>query len=315
MRRYLHMLGAVLAVFGVLVLGLLGISAGVGRELMPATGYFIAVALLIGYIVYAQRRSTALVQEEAQASREQAEQAFERLRSSPELTTGVTLRWRARTYVLFVVILIGAGAAAVWGWNERIWLALGLGAPIFAWAAKSLLGRLAEPDVMRVGPQGIEDLIRFGTIPWQDVTKVFLHEYEIKGTKVADLSIEVRDPAAYLSRLGPLARLSHRAETLGLSTDLRFRLQTLNMAPGVLFRIIRAFHERALPAGAISGSGPFYMVDLEGAKLKALMDELENIGGGPIPPDLAVRMDAAIKADKAALPGKLSALRPPSRSK
>lgn len=288
------MLGAILALIVAVVAGLVGLFL-LRKEPMLAAGYLAAAAVLVSYVIYAQRRSVALVQEEAQRSAEAAERAFERLRSSPELTTGVTLRWRARTYVAFVLLLVASGAAVVWGWNERIWLALGLGAPIFAWAAKSLLARLAEPDVMRVGPAGIEDLIRFGMIPWQDVTKVFLHEYEVKGTKAADLSIEVRDPAAYLSRLGPLARLSRRAETLGLSNDLRFQLQTLNVAPGVLFRVIRAFHERALPAGAISGTDSFYMVDLEGAKLKQALVELAQSGRHE---ELVARMDAVIKADK-----------------
>jgi hypothetical protein len=309
-RRYLHMLGAILALIMAVIAGLVGVLL-LAKDPMMAVGYLAAAALLVAYVLYAQRRSVALEKEEARRSGEEASQAFDRLRSSPEFTTGVTLRWRARTYFLFVVLLAALGAATVWGWYESLWLLVGLCVPMFAWAAKSLLARLAEPDVMRVGPQGIEDLVRFGTIPWQDVTQVFLHESEIKGTKVSELSLEVRDPAAYLSRLGPLARLARRAETLGFRRDLRFPLQTLNMAPGVVFRVIRAFHERTLPPGAISGADHFYMVDLEGAELKAIMAELDKIGAGPLPADLAARMDAAIKA----LPGKPGPPHPPGRTK
>lgn len=191
-----------------LVLGVLGIAAAVGKELMPALGYFVAVAALIGYIVYAGRRSTALVEEEAQQVREEADRVFHRLDASPELTGGVTLRWRARTYVAFIVLLLAAGAVVVWGWGARPWLLLALGGLTFAWAAKSLLTRLAEPDILLVGPSGIEDKIRFGLIPWQDIEKVFLHQFEVKGRKGATLSVGVRDPAAYLARLGPIGRLS-----------------------------------------------------------------------------------------------------------
>jgi hypothetical protein len=182
----------------------------------------------------------------------------------------------------------------LWGWNARAWLPITLGGLVFAWAAKSLLARLAEPDILLVGPSGIEDKIRFGPIPWQDIEKVFLHQFEIKGSKGATLSVGVRDPAAYRARLSPLGRLSLRADTLGISDDLRFQLQTLDMAPPVLFRVIRAFHERALPAGAISGSDSFYMVDLEGAKLKQAM--------------AALRKDAFSA-------GSASPARPPSRSR
>lgn len=72
------------------------------------------------------------------------------------------------------------------------------------------------------------------------------------------------------------------------------------MAPLVLFRLIRAFHERALPAGAISASDNFYMVDLEGARLKQLMGELAKTSGAPTSrhEELVARMDAVLKADK-----------------
>ncbi len=298
-RRYLHMLGTILALMVALVAVLVGILL-LRNEPWVAMAYFAGAAALIGYIVYAQRRSTALVDEEAKKLREEADQVFQRLHASPELASGVTLRWRTRTYVAFVVLLLGAGAIVLWGWNARAWLPITLGGLVFAWAAKSLLARLAEPDVLLVGPSGIEDKIRFGLIPWQDIQKVFLHQFEVKGTKGATLSIGVRDAAAYLGRLGPFARLSLRADTLGLSDDLTFQLQTLNMAPLVLFRAIRAFHERALPAGAITGSDNFYMVDLEGARLKQLMGELEKMPGAPgrRSEELVARMDAALKADK-----------------
>jgi hypothetical protein len=243
------MLGAVLALLVTLITALVGVLL-LHKEPWVAMAYFAVAAVLIGYVLYAQRRSTALVEEEAKQAREEADQVFRRLHASPELASGVTLRWRARTYVGFIVLLLGAGAVVVWGCNAREWLPITLGGLMCAWAAKCLLARLAEPDVLLVGPSGIEDKIRFGLIPWQDIQKVFLHQFEIKASKGATLSIGVRDPAAYLARLSPLGRLSLRAETLGLSNDLDFQLQTLNMAPLVLFRLIRAFHERTLPAGA-----------------------------------------------------------------
>ncbi len=272
---------------------------------MPPAGFFAAVAALVGYIVYAQRRTVALVKEEAERSREEADRVFERLSASGTLMTGVSLRWRARTYVGFIVVLVAAGAAGVWAWSERSWLLLALCGLGFAWAAKSLLTRLGEPEVLRVGPMGIEDKIRFGLIPWQDIESVSLHEYEIKGTKAASLSIGVRDPKAYTQRLGPLARLSLRADTLGFSDDLRFQLQTLDMEPLSIFRVIRVYHERTLPAGAIFGTGNYYRVDLEGAKMKKVMAELEKTFAGsaaaPGPPtrqqeELVARMDALLKA-------------------
>ena len=304
-QRYLHTLGAIFAVFAAIVVGLIGISP-VGKEVMPAAGFFAVVAALVGYVVYAHRRTGALLKEEAESSRNEADRAFEQLSASPTLMTGVSLRWRARTYTLFIVVLVGAGAGGVAAWSAQSWLLLGLCALGFVWAAKNLLARLAEPEVLRVGPLGIEDKIRFGLIPWQDIQSVFLHEYEIKGTKAASLSIGVRDPKAYALRLGPLARFSRRAETLVPSDDIRFQLQTLDMAPLAIFRVIRAFHERALPAGAIFGTDNYYRVDLEGVKLKQLMAELEksvgsaSASGAPTrqQEELLARMDGLLKADK-----------------
>jgi hypothetical protein len=110
--------------------------------------------------------------------------------------------------------------------------------------------------------------------------RIHRREYEIKGTKAATLSIGVRDPEAYSRRLGPIARFLLRVGTLGFSDDIRFELQTLDMAPLALFRLIRAFHERVLPAGAISGTDSYYRVDLEGGKLKEVMADLEKTFAG-----------------------------------
>jgi hypothetical protein len=302
-RRYLHTLGAIFAVFAVILLGMIGISP-VAKELMPPAGFFAAIAALVGYIVYAQRRTVALVKEEAERSGEEADRALERLRASGALMTGVAVRWRARTYIGFTVVLVAAGAVGAWAWSARSWWMLALSGLLFAWAAKNLLARLGEPEVLRIGPMGIEDKLRFGLIPWQDIVSVFLHEYEIKGTKAASLSIGVRDPAAYTQRLGPVARFSHRAETLGFSDDIQFQAHTLNMAPLALFRLIRAFHERTLPAGAIFDAANYYRVDLEGAKMKQVMAELEknfagsaSASGAPTrqQQDLLARMDALLK--------------------
>jgi len=304
-RRYLHTLGAIFAVFAVIVVGMIGISP-VGKEVMPPAGFFAAVATLVGYIVYAQRRTVALVKEEAERSGEEADRALERLSASGALMTGVAVRWRARTYIGFTVVLVAAGAVGAGAWSARSWWLLALCGLLFAWAAKNLLARLGEPEVLRISPMGIEDKLRFGLIPWQDIVSVFLHEYEIKGTKAASLSIGVRDPGAYARRLGPVARFSHRAETLGFSNDIQFQVQTLDMAPLALFRLIRAFHERTLPAGAIFGTANYYRVDREGAKMKQVMAELEktlagsaSASGAPTrqQEELMARMDALLKAD------------------
>jgi hypothetical protein len=287
------------------VLAILGLSP-VSNEVMTPAGFFAAIALLIGYIAYAKRRTTALVKEEAQQTRQEAERAFEELNARSALTTGVTLRWRARTYVLLVIVLVAAGAAAAGAWSKHSWFLLALFGLAFASAAKVLLARLAEPEVLHVGSTGIEDKIRFGLIPWRDVESVLLHEYEIKGTKVANLSIGVRDPAAYSQRLGPVARFWHRADSLGLSDDIRIPVHILDMAPFVLFRLIRAFHERALPAGAISGKDNYYRVDLEAGKLEKIMAELKrtfaespSASGAPTKrqKELIARMDDLMKAD------------------
>jgi hypothetical protein len=304
-RRYLHSLGAVFAVLAVIVLGMVAISPG-GKELTPQGG-FAAIVALLAYIVYAQRRTAALVKEEAEQSREEADRALERLRGSAALTTGVTLRWRVRTYVLSIVALV-PGRRRRLGVERALLAAAGaLCAPMFAWVAKALLGRIREPDVLRVGSMGIEDNIGLGLIPWQDIKSVFLHEYEMKGTKVASLSIDLHDPGTYLRRLGPVARFWFRVGTLGFGNAIRIQVQTLDMAPLALFRLIRTFHERALPAGAISGTGNYYVVDLPGGKLKQLMAELEKTFAGPAPAsgaptrrqeDLMASMDALIKAEK-----------------
>ena len=262
-------------------------------------GHFAAIVALVGFIVYAHRRTTALVKEEAEQSRREADRALEPLSVSTALATDLTLRWRAGTYVSLIVLLVVLGAAAAWMWSERSWLLLGLSGLMFAWTAKMLLGRVREPDVLRVRPMGIEDSIGVGLIPWQDIKSVFLHESEIKGTKSTSLSIEVRD--AYLQRLGPVARFGVRLGTLGSGNTIRIQVQTLNMAPLALFRLIRAFHERALPAGAISGNDGYYVVDLPFGELKQIMAELQktaSASGGPRrAEELAARMDTLIKAD------------------
>lgn len=293
------MLGAIFAVFASIVLGIAGI-ASVGKDLLPPAGLFAAVVVLLGYIVYAQRRTTALVKEEAEHSREEADRVFKQLSASPALTTGVAVRWRTRTYILFTVVLVAAGAGAAVAWNERSWWLLACGL-VFAWAAKALLARLGEPDVLRVGSMGIEDKIGFGLIPWQDIESVLLHEYEVKGTKAAYLSIGVRDPAAYTRRLGPVARCWFRADALAFGEAIRIPLQTLDMAPLALFRLVRAFHERALPGGAIFGTDKYYGVEIGFAKLKRLIGELEKAPSSRHE-ELAARMDALIKAEKERIP-------------
>jgi hypothetical protein len=302
-RRYLYTLGTILAVLPLIVLGFIAISPS--RSLMHA-GHFAAIAALLGFIVYAHRRTKALLKEEAEQSREQADRAVAQMASGTALTNGVTLRWRARTWVLSIVLLAGLGAAAAWAWSERSWLLLSLSGLMLAGIAKMLLARIREPDVLRVGTLGLEETSGVGLISWQDIESVFLHEAEVKGTKTASLSIKVRDPAAYLQRLGPVARFSRRLNTLGIGDALQIQLQTLDMAPLALFRVIRAFHERTLPAGAISGTDRYYAVDLQLAELKRVTAELQktlaepaSASGGPTrrQEELAARMDALIKAD------------------
>lgn len=315
------MLGAIFAVLAVIVFGIIGLSPA-GNEVMPPGAAIAGIALLVGYIVYAQRRSASLVKEEADRSREEADRVFERLRTSPP-TTGISLRWRARTYVLLVVMLIATAASAAVGWAERSSSLLIIGGLVFIWALKTLLARLAEPVVLRIGPAGIEDTSRFGLIPWQDIERVFLHEHEIKGTKTASLSVGVRDPGAYSRRLGPIARLWSRTETLGFGDDIRFPLQALDMAPLAVFRLIRAFHERALPAGALSGTDNFYQVDIEGGKLNQLMAELkeslaESDPGSGAPSrrhqELMARMDALVKSDNERMSRTLARARKTNRA-
>jgi hypothetical protein len=297
------MLGVVFAVFALILLGFVAISPG-GMDLMRAWHYA-AIAALLGYIVYAQRRTTALLKEEAEESRQEADRALAPLNMSTTLATGLIVRWRTRTYVGLVVMLIALGALAAWAWSERSWLLLALCALTLAWTARALLGRIREPEALRIGPMGIEDTIGVGLIPWQDIKSVSLHRSEIKGTKVANLSIEVAE--AYLQRLGPLARFGIRLDTLGFSNAIRIQVHTLDMAPVALFRLIRAFHERTLPAGAISGKDEFYMVDLPFGELKQVMAELEKALAGPASAsggltrrqeELAARLDAVMKARK-----------------
>jgi hypothetical protein len=306
-QRNLHTLGAILATLAVIVLTLFRMSPA-GEELMPKAGVFAAIVLLLlGYVVYAHRRTKALLNEEAARSREETDRALERLRKSPLQASEVKLGWRVRTYVIFIAALIGAGAGAALAWSERSWPWLALSGSIFAWAAKALLARVRDPAVLRVGPVGIEDKIKFGLIPWQDIQNVFLEEYKIKGTKVAMLAISVRDPREYSRRLGPLVRFWFRLDTLVSSDAIRLPLQTLDIAPLALMRYVRAFHERAVPAAAFSGADNYYVADLEFGKMKQAMAELENSLAGPAPAsgppsaraeELMARMDALLKADK-----------------
>jgi hypothetical protein len=203
-------------------------------------------------------------------------------------------------------MLVATAAAAAAGWAERSWFMLVLGSLVLIWVVRMLLARLAEPVVLRIGPLGIEDTTRFGRIPWQDIESVFLHEYEIKGTKTATLSIGVREPETYAQRLGPVARFWLRIETLGSGGDIRFQVHTLDMAPLAIFRLIRVFHERVLPAGALFGTDNSYRVDIEGGKLNELMAELEKSFAELTPAsgmpsrrqeELMARMNALLKTD------------------
>ena len=306
-QRFLHSLGAIFAIL--LMIGLAIVHASPwGEELLPdAAVRATIVTLLLAYVVYAHRRTKALVKAEAEQSRQEAERTLARLRATPVPATAVGLRWRVRTYVLFAVALIGAGTGAVVAWSHQSWLPLALLALAFVWAAKPLLARLSEPDVLRVGPNGIEDRLKFGMIAWPDITSVLLHEYEIKGAKAANLSIGVRNPEAYMARLGPVARFWLRLDML-ISRDLiRLPIQTLDIAPPALFGLVRAFHERAAPAGAILGNDKYYEIDVEFAKMKQAMAALEKSvgerGAAPGAPsararELMARMDAVIRADR-----------------
>src|SRR5688572_31063848 len=139
-----------------------------GEELMPKAEVFAAIlVLLFGYVLYAHRRTKALLNEEAARSQEEADRALERLRNTPLQASEVNLGWRARTYVIFIAVLVGAGAGAALAWSERSWHWLALSILIFTWAAKALLARFRDPTVLRIGPMGIEDKIKFGLIPWQ----------------------------------------------------------------------------------------------------------------------------------------------------
>jgi cbb3-type cytochrome oxidase subunit 3 len=306
-QRYLHTLGAILASLAAIVLTLFRMSPA-GEELMPKAAVFAAILLLLlGYVAYAYRRTKALLDEEAARSREETDRALERLRHSPVQGTEVNVRWRARTYVIFITVLVGAGAGAALAWSERSWHWLALSGLIFAWAAKALLARFLDPAVLRVGPVGIEDKFKFGLIPWQDIENVFLEEYKIKGTKVVNLSIGVRDPREYSRRLSPLARFSYRLDRLVSSDAIRLPVQTLDIAPVALFRYVRAFHERAVPAAAFSGTDNYYVADLELGKMKQAMAELDKRLAGPAPAsglpgaqaeELMARMDALLKADR-----------------
>ena len=264
------------AFLAVIVLGILGIAA-VNEDLMPQAGASVGVAaLLLGYVAYAQRRTSKLLREEATQSGEEADREFARLSQGPAMTTGVTLRWRPRTYLMHVLALALLGIGLAWGRFEESWIIVAFFAAPLLLLARALFGRLRSPEVLRVGPAGIEDEVKFGLIPWQDVESASLYEDELKGVKVASLTIGVKDPEPYVRRLGPLARLWLRAETLGGSDAIRIQLQTLDMAPSTLFRIVRGFHERTLPAGAIFSLGNYYQVDIAGGKLRQAMAEADK---------------------------------------
>ena len=295
--RYLHSFGAIFALLAAVALGLIALSPA-GRALMPPVALVGAIVLLVGYVLYAKRRTTALLQAEERQSHEEADRAFAELSATPALTTGVALRWRARTYVLTVFVLLVGATVAVLGWSEGAWVVAAGGGLMFLWVAKTLLGRLAEPEVLLVGPQGIDDRMRFGLIPWQDIDGVFFQEREVKGTKVATLSIDVRNPEAYLQRLGPLARLSRRGEMLGFDDGIPLQLHGLDMAPRAVFRLIRAFHEKAVPSGAIEGNDNLYRVDAEGAKLKTLMADFEASPARASHDELLARTEALAKRNR-----------------
>lgn len=303
-RRRLYTLGAMLAVFALVPLGFVATSPA-GGDLMHG-GYFAAIAALLGFIVYAQRRAAVLLKEQEEQSREEAERALELLNATG-MTNGVTLRWRARTWLLVIIALLVTGAGAAWGWSERSWLTLVTSGLMLAWAAKVFLWRVGEPEVLRIGAAGIEDNTGLGLIPWQDIKSVFLHESAIRGTKVAGLSIGLQDPGAYWRRLGPITRLRHRDTLFGSSDAIRIQVHTLDMAPPALFRVVRAFHERALPPGALSGRDKFYGVDLRFGEIKQLVAELEKLAAGPPSAsggptrreeELAARLDALIEAER-----------------
>jgi hypothetical protein len=123
---------------------------------------------------------------------------------------------------------------------------------------------------------GIDDRGRFGLIPWQDIESVSLYEDEVKSAKIAGLTVNVRDPEPYVRRLRPLARFWARAEMMGGSAAIRIQLHTLDLAPSTLFRVVRGFHERTLPAGAILCLGNYYQVDPEGGRLRQAMAEVNR---------------------------------------
>jgi hypothetical protein len=138
------MLGAIFATLAVFVLGSIALLSA-DTDATSLAGLIAGIAVLVGYIFYAQRRATALVKEVAALSRENADREIERLRASSALTTGVNVRWRARTYVACIVLLIGAATGAAMGWTARSGLLLVLSSLAFIWIFKTLLARLAEP--------------------------------------------------------------------------------------------------------------------------------------------------------------------------
>ena len=87
--RYLHSFGAIFALLAAVALGLIALSPA-GRALMPPVALVGAIVLLVGYVLYAKRRTTALLQAEERQSHEEADRAFAELSATPALTTGVS---------------------------------------------------------------------------------------------------------------------------------------------------------------------------------------------------------------------------------
>lgn len=272
LKKLLYMFGVLVALIAVLTAGaiaFLGAKNGAWASVVVA----IAVALAgVAFIWFAHGRTNAL-----EAERHEHERSESAAVLDAALARRVTdSRFVARRKLLWLAVAIALAAMFVGGamltWSAGAYVPAGLLTLLAGMMMWFLLPALANREAIVVDVRGIGLPGRYDVIPWKAIYEAYFSTYELRGARVAEARLGVRDSARY--------RRSRWALSLGTGSgdQVVVPLRGLDQTPETIFAAIRQFHERAAPRGALVGTGASYRVDPRAARLEAIHKRMLEVG-------------------------------------
>jgi hypothetical protein len=271
-KKLLYMFGVLVALIFLVIAGtatLIGIQRGPWPSVLAAA---VVACVSAGFIWFAHRQTKALEAERHERERSESaavlDAALARRISDSRFVARRKLLWLAVATALVAMFVGGA----VLTWSAGAYVPAGLLTLLAGMMLWFLLPALANREAIVVDVRGIELPGRYDVIPWKAIHEAYFSTYELRGARVAEARLGVRDGARY--------RRSRWALSLGTGSgdQVVVPLRGLDQTPETIFAAIRQFHERAVPKGTLTGGGGYYRVDPGAARLESIHKRILEIG-------------------------------------